>query len=644
MTIRHIIRSTATGLLLLLAAGLQAQVLQQMQQQFPGQLAAFTKCNKLVNIKFSSGKLVAESEEENEMIILDDRAQGSYNRYSTYHGSFDELKELEAYTSIPDGNKYKKVKVTEFKTQHSPSNGIFYDDVKETSFDFARLTTGALCNVRIKELLTDIHLLTGYHFYTYLPTARFSYTVACPQNIDFRFMLKNNKDSIVQVNTYKKGKTNYYEFTASNIKLKERYSSAPSMRYYEPHVIVYVAGYTDDDGVYHNVLSRLDDLYAWNYDFIRNVNTTPSDVLTHLADSLTKSATTPMEKARKIYGWVQQHIKYVAFEQGLEGFIPRQAADVCTKRYGDCKDMSSLITALLKLSGVEAYYTWIGTRSIPYRYDEVFLPITDNHMISTARIDGKWYFLDGTDPNCIFGLPSSHIQGKQALLAISDKEYKILDVPVPETAASIAEDSTFIAFENDGIKGRMQVAYSGYFGIDLMNSLLYKHGDDERDYVKYRMGKASNKFIMGNYSINKTDPDNKKVTIAADFEVPGYGKKIADEIYINLNLEKFYNGAVIDTARRKSPIENDFGYIIRQHTQLKIPEGYAVSYQPKDFSYSNDVFDFSIQYKQYGTSIIATQEIKVKPLYIYPTQFTDWNTAVQKLTTQYKEQVVLKKK
>jgi len=28
------------------------------------------------------------------------------------------------------------------------------------------------------------------------------------------------------------------------------------------------------------------------------------------------------EKARRIYSWVQQSIKYIAFEQGMEGFVP----------------------------------------------------------------------------------------------------------------------------------------------------------------------------------------------------------------------------------------------------------------------------------------------------------------------------------
>ena len=71
-------------------------------------------------------------------------------------------------------------------------------------------------------------------------------------------------------------------------------------------------------------------------------------------------------KARRIYKWVQQNIKYVAFEDGMEGFIPRDASLVCSRRYGDCKDMASILTKMLQYSGVEACFVWIGTRSLPY--------------------------------------------------------------------------------------------------------------------------------------------------------------------------------------------------------------------------------------------------------------------------------------
>jgi hypothetical protein len=48
---------------------------------------------------------------------------------------------------------------------------------------------------------------------------------------------------------------------------------------------------------------------------------------------------------------------------------------------------------------------------------------------------------------------------------------------------------------------------------------------ETKDYVKYRMGKASKKFILGNYNISKLSNTDKEVNIHADFEVPDYSKK-----------------------------------------------------------------------------------------------------------------------
>ncbi|MBL0356001.1 MAG: transglutaminase domain-containing protein [Chitinophagaceae bacterium] len=363
-----------------------------------------------------------------------------------------------------------------------------------------------------------------------------------------------------------------------------------------------------------------------------------------MVDSLTSRQTTEKGKAKQIYRWVQQHIKYVAFEDGLEGFRPRQAADVCNKRYGDCKDMSSIITQMLQLAGIKAYYTWIGTRLLPYDYTELPLPIVDNHMISTASIDGKWYFLDGTDPNSKLELPPSSIQDKEALVAISENEYKVIRVPVAAAEDNMMIDSTFISFTDAGIKGVEKVNYYGYFGEDVYNTLMYKDEKNLKDYVNTRMGKASNKFILGKYSVNKTDAGENIANITADFEIPGYSKKAGNEYYINLNLEKLFDYRVIDTAKRKVPRESEFKYVIKQYHILEIPRGYSVAYKPDDFTFSNDLVSIKIAYQVKDGKIIAAQELKNKKLMIYPSDFDAWNKAIKAVQPQYKETVVLEQK
>jgi hypothetical protein len=620
-----------------------AQAVDDVAKQYANEMAVMTKYNRETKIFFRDDKPVAQSTEEVEMLILDDRANGIYNKYSVYHGIFDELTDIEAYTKVPDGNKYRKIKVTDIKTENAISRGIFYDDVKQSIFDFPSLVKGAIAYETHKEFHKDAHLLSPFYFTSYMPVMQSRFTVTFPVDIDVRYIIKNDDGSRISVKEDKKGKQRILEFSSVNTKMFDRFGNGPSRAYYEPHVIIYIASYKSNNEVIP-FLKDVYDLYRWNYSFLKGINETPSPVLKHLADSLTSGLNTEREKAHKIYQWVQSHIKYVAFEEGLEGFIPRQAVDVCNKKYGDCKDMTSLLTALLKIAGLDAHFTWIGTRDIPYDYTEVPLPIVDNHMICAVKINNEWIFLDGTDPNCEFGFPTHAIQGKQALIAFDESKYEIVRVPEIDAVKTTMVDSTFIAISDLGIKGKTSAYYHGYFGNDIFNTLQYYDTKNTKDYIKSKLGKASNKYILGDYYINPLAKDNKSINLRASFEIPDYGKKVGDEYYINLNLDKAYSSALIDTSKRKIGVENNFKYTVTRYTLFDIPETYEVEYLPKNFSYSDNLMEFSINYTKENHRVVSRQFIKSNTLFMMPSDFGKWNAAVKKISDQYKEQLVLQKK
>lgn len=621
----------------------QGQTISEMEKLFPGKMAIFSKVNKVLDISLRKGEPYAEDKEVSEMMMLDDKANGIYNKDRVYHSSFNELKKVEAYTLVPNGNDFKKQKVTEFKTQSSVSRGVFYDDVKETSFDYPNMLKGSIAHVETEYYNKDIRFLSPFYFSSYLPVYNATYTVTFPEDMDVKYIIKNDANKTISVTASQKGRKKRLEFTASNLTNDEYYGDGVARGYYAKHVILYVENYKNDKGTIP-VFSSLDELYKWNTGFIKNVNTQTDPTIQKIADSICADKKTDREKAKAIYLWVQNHIKYVAFEDGLEGFIPRQAADVCNKRYGDCKDMASLLTAMMNASGIKAHFTWIGTRSIPYTYSEVPLPITDNHMISSAFIDNEWIFFDATDPHCIFGMPSSAIQNKQALISVSPEKYELITVPVVPAEKNYIVDSAFLSIKNNTLNGFCSVDYVGYLGSDIYNNLIYNKGDDERVYVRRRMAKGSNKFIMKDYLLSFPDSINRVANIKSNFEIPDYVKSIGDEMYINLNLEKLFSGSPIDTAKRKVDIENEYLYTIRQVHILEIPAGYTVSYVPQNIAVTNDVIDFSIEYKQVAGKIIATQKMVSKKLYIQPGDFAAYNSALAKVSPYFKEQVVLKKK
>ncbi|MDB5192025.1 MAG: hypothetical protein JWQ96_1588 [Segetibacter sp.] len=627
----------------LIAINAGAQSVDDIQKRYPQDHAVILNMNRETRIFYKNGEPVAESKTETEILVLDDKANGIYNKYKVFHGSFDELKNLEAYTKVPDGSKYKRIKVETMKTQSSRSSGVFFDDSKETVFDFPAMMKGAIATVSHTEYHKDAHLLSPFYFSSYLPIINAKFTVSYPADMQLKYILKNNAEGKIQMKEEKKGRQVVYEFTASDSKSKDNYGDAPARSYFEPHVIVHIASFKNDNGN-QNFLSSVDDLYKWNYNFLKSVNTTTDPLLKHLSDSLTAGASSEKEKAKRIYQWVQANIKYVAFEEGLEGFVPRQAIDVCNKKYGDCKDMAGLLTTLMRVAGLKAYYTWIGTRDIPYEYAEVPLPITDNHMISTVNIGNEWIFLDGTDPNCIFGFPSKGIQGKQSLVGINETEYKVLRVPEQPAETNVVVDTTFISISSNSVKGRSNVYYNGYFGSDAFNSLLYRDSKEAKDYVKARISKGSNKFILGDYNIDYFNRNEKVINIKANFEVPDYAKNIANEMYINLNLDKSFSTSIIDTAKRKVAVDKDFKYSIKQCTILDMPEGYKVNYLPENYNFSNDLFSFSLLYSQKDNKVIATKEFVSKTILLETKDFQKWNNGINELTNQYKKQIVLQKK
>jgi hypothetical protein len=556
------------------------------------------------------------------------------------HSSFHELKEYAAYTRTAAD---KKIKVANFTTTDSKSNGIFYDDVKETSFDFPDIGPGCVGNLQLSLLHKDPHLLSPFYFTRSIPVISAELKISFPKEMSLKYVVKgNHADKVVFTREERHGEI-VFTFHVTNLDGEKAYDDAPGGDWYATQVIFFIEKYRDEKGQLINYLSTPDDLYRLDRGFLKTINKTPGPELRHLVDSLCHNAVGPEEKARKIYGWVQQNIKYIAFEQGMEGFIPRDANLVCSRRFGYCKDMSSILTFMLRTAGVPAYYTWVGTRDLPYTYTETPTPIVDNHMISTIRLKDNYIFLDGTDPNCVFGLPTEFIQDKQALVAIDDSNYKILTVPVPAGETNRLVDSTLLELADEGLQGKISVDLTGYYSMGLQGKLSYLNEKDDQEYMKNRFYRGSNKFHLDSFRVDDL-ADKGHIRLHAWFNLKDYAKHIGNEWYLNLNLFKFYLHEEIDYPKRNMPIEFNFLDKRKYVILLKIPEGYRVSYLPTGKSYHNAVWGFDLRYEQKGDLLVLTQEFDNNHLMLQCNQFSDWNKVLENLLPLYKETISLSKK
>ena len=275
-------------LLLVSAAFLQfvnGQSAENIAAAYPGQEAVFLQYNQELRLFVKEGKVVSESTNEREIMILSKQNAMSYSRFKVYHSSFNELVSLNGYSKIPEGNSYKKLKIGEQTTTGSLSRNVFYDDTKETSFDFQGITTNAVQYLQYKMYNKDAHLLTPFYLPSGIPVLSATYTVIVPNDINIKYIIKNDQEGAFKFTEEKRKKETVYKWAVANYKAVKQYGDAPDDSYYEPHVILYVSNYVVDN-VSKPFLSNLDELYKWNYSFTKNLNVTPDDNLKKIVDSL----------------------------------------------------------------------------------------------------------------------------------------------------------------------------------------------------------------------------------------------------------------------------------------------------------------------------------------------------------------------
>ncbi len=377
--------------------------------------------------------------------------------------SFTSIEDIDAYTYIPSTDK--TIKVDYIETKRDFDNGVFYSDQESKSFTFPAVTKGAITNLNYKEVIKDPHFLGLYRFGSFVPTKSAQLSIEFPKNVSIGYIDFNTNSIDVDFKKEELQDVNVYTWSVNNINGYQGEDDSEDMLHYIPHIIVYIKSY-EENGNKINVLNDVSDLYNWYNSLVEQIDTNALENVYSIADNITKGLTTKRQKAEAIFNWVQNNITYVAFEDGLGGFIPRGAASVCDKRYGDCKDMANLLYEMLNHVGIESYRTWIGTRNRFYSYFDVPTPMVDNHMINTAIINKDTIFLDATDSYVPFGMPSAFTQTKEALLGIDANTYKVIKVPVQDSNKNISYITSDFSLENGTLKVSENRKLTGYEKVE----------------------------------------------------------------------------------------------------------------------------------------------------------------------------------
>jgi len=596
--------------------------------------------NEIVYLSNKS-KLEIESFIEEQREIAKSKNVNEYSINIPYD-NFSEISSIKGVAINAKTNKKSKLSQYDISTNELKQRDIFYSDNKYKHFGFNNVEDKSKVEFSYKVKQNEPRLLSFFAFQHELQTVASQFQIKSDPSIEIGYKLfGDHQDKIVFEKT-KEGNLDVYTWKVADMPAFEEENRAPNFTYFLPHIVYYIKSYTKDNKK-EALFPDVEHLYKWYYSLVKDINKLDQTALKTKTSELIKDKTNPKDKAKAIYNWVQENIHYVAFEYEMGGFIPRDAASVFDKKYGDCKDISNLLNEMFKTAGLESNLVWIGTRDKPYSFTDVPTPLVSNHMIASVKIDKQRYFVDGTDSFCPFTFPSAMIQGKEGLIGISETEFVIEKVPVVDKKENHLKVDMKLKINDDGVQGAAKLLLSGYEKSDFLN-VLASNKQKQDEILKSGLTRYNQKLEIESTEVKKNEYDNKDAELLYNFKLESWTKKIGDKIIVKPILLAPFKEYIIDTKERKLSIENDNVFTNEFTYVYEIPENYQLDFIPENSKKENEVLSYDISYKKDKKSLIVSQKIALKKLVIETKDFDSWNALVTELNSQYNQSIILIKK
>jgi len=577
--------------------------------------------------------VVTECSEVYEFKKVDGRVVIKNKISTTYRNQRDYRYELQPAVFYGDNITLDKSSCTDHgRAQYrsaTPEN-VFYDDSKVCYYSVFLSNKNRECKATFERTFTDPRYFTRVLLGEEFPVKHKSVTFIIPRDMgDYRLIEKNFTPAIRVERSEKDGRQ-VITYTVTDLPAMKHESNAPLASSVYP--VIFVVGPFKD----------YNDMFAWSRQ-LSDVDTTIPRLNDILA-AINQGSKSELDKIRNTFAWVQENVRYVAFEAGVSKHQPDKPAEVVRKRYGDCKGMALLLKTLLVAQGFDARLTDVGTREASCRMSEIPTLAAVNHAICTLEWQGKTYYLDATANHIPLGHIPSNVQGMEVAVEQPDGKASLRTVPVLPVATNC--DSMHVAMTLTPDMQLMGKASRHLHGDlkEMVLSMVDASESDERQ-------KLENHLLNDNdHSKQVTDVTwqdkncrSEWAVLTGSLQAPHSVECIEGEVYVAMDPDNMVLVSPIDTTKRKNDYLLPFPCRQVREVTLTLPAGYQCESLPDDFELSDAVADLSCSVRQEGEKVIYRKAMTLRQPHIARDYIPTWNSHLKQWHERSHEQIVLKK-
>ncbi len=602
-----------------------------LAQKYEEESIALVHADIEYEFKVEEDELLVKEKVVNQYLGLKENVSFNYVKF------YDEKSEINSIL-VRNGSG-KKLKL--FPTDRKYENGDYFHTDSRVKYVTVSPGKGELREIGSEKTTIDAKYFTKSIFQEPIPVVEMTVRFVIPKGVVVAFEEYNFDDFDIRksetLDVKSGSKIVTYRVQELDPLPDERNSPGPF--HFIPHVLVLPKSYLGDSGK-KTIFQETKDMYAWYRTLVKsmdNNNKELASTVTNLLDGITDEEA----KIKKLYYWVQDNIRYIAFEDGIAGFKPDDCQNVFNKKFGDCKGMANLLKEMLILAGFDARLTWIGTNHLPYDYSTPSLAV-DNHMICTLIWKDKKYYLDPTEKYNSFGYSAARIQGKEAMIE-DGEDFILAQVPVFQSEGN-GEGLNWegLRIEDEKLIGSGKVVYSG----ERLAEVLYGFNNmdaSKREEAVERLVKGRDKnFVVTD--LEYSDPNNRDEDFVVNYNVDLKNMVTSFDNSLFLDIDYYKEFGQSKFEDRKTDYVFSYKFNINNKLSIKIPDGFSVEELPEGLDIENEFVKVKANILEEKGFLKYEKYISLKKRKISTDEFELWNLTFSKLGEFYQKQVVLSKK
>jgi transglutaminase-like putative cysteine protease len=518
--------------------------------------------------------------------VLNKEGDDNIDAYVHYDNNV-KIKELEVLVYNQFGVEIKHIKKNDFKDVSAVDGGTLYSDSRVKYLEYTPISYPYTLEFKYSVNTTNTAFIEPFmpiNSY-FLSVQNSSYTINFPPELGIRTKEMN----LQGLEVVKEELPNKISFTLKNIEAMKPEEFSPILVDMCPKVLFASKKFTLE-GVSAQV-ENWNDFGKWIYDDLLKGTSDLSAETIALIQNLVKDEKNNIDKAKKIYQYVQDKSRYISVQVGIGGWKPFNASEVDRLSYGDCKGLTNYTMSLLKAANIESNYTVLYAGDNQRNMDADFASMQGNHAILSIPTESDTLWLECTSQKAPFGFIGNFTDDRDVLVVTSE-------------GGKIQRTKKYTTDENTQIlKGHYTISNAGDIdvkvnlsskGIQYDDKYMYET-ENKRDLDTYYKKRWN--YVNG-ITINNMQITNNKDEIAfiedINFMASNYSNKAGDRMLITLNALNRLTQIPDRYRDRKFPLKIKRGFKDVDEVEIKLPSDYKIEAMPNNVSIENKFGSFSV--------------------------------------------------